>query len=74
MATQFRLAELLAEAKISQRELVRLAKVSGPTINRMCRNLNTGVSLETLDRISTVLGCDPCDLIVRESTTPKRMR
>ena len=64
MATQFRLAEELGD-RMTQTELARQADVAFATVNRMCTNFTAQVSLETLDRISTVLGCEPGDLIER---------
>ena len=64
MATRFRLADELGD-QMTQAELARLADVAVATVNRMCTNFTAQVSLETLDRISTVLGCEPGDLIER---------
>ncbi len=65
MATRFRLAEELGD-QMTQTELARLADVAAATVNRMCGNVTAQVSLETLDRVSTVLGCEPGDLIERK--------
>ena len=65
MTTRFRLAEVLG-AQMTQTELARQADVAFATVNRMCTNFTAQVSLETLDRISAVLGCEPGDLIERE--------
>ena len=65
MATRFRLAEELG-SQMTQTELARLADVAIATVNRMCTNFTAQVSLESLDRISTVLGCEPGDLIERK--------
>ena len=64
MATRFRLDEELSD-QMTQAELARQADVSVATVNRMCTNFTAQVSLDTLDRISTVLGCEPGDLIER---------
>ncbi len=64
MATRFRLDEELSD-RMTQTELARQADVAVATVNRMCTNFTAQVSLETLDRISTVLGCEPGDLIER---------
>ena len=64
MATRFRLAEELSD-QMTQTELARQADVSVATVNRMCTNFTAQVSLETLDRVSTVLGCEPGALIER---------
>lgn len=65
MATQFRLAEELGD-RMTQGELAQQAGLHFTTVNRLCTNYTVQVSLETLDRISTVLGCDPGDLIERK--------
>ncbi len=62
MATRFRLREILGD-QMSQSELARQAGVSFATVNRLCTNATTRVDLETLDRLSAVLGCEPGDLI-----------
>ena len=70
MLTQFRLADELGD-QMSQSELARRSGVSFATINRMCTNATATVALETLGRISTVLGCEPGDLVER---VPKRRK
>ena len=71
MATRFRLAEELGD-RMAQAELARMAGVAAATVNRMCGNVTAQVSLETLDRISTVLGCEPGDLIERKKKGRRR--
>ena len=65
MATRFRLAEELGD-QMTQTELARLAGISVATVNRLCLNATAQVSLATLDALSTVLGCEPNDLIERK--------
>jgi len=65
VATRFRLREELGD-QMSQSELARLAGVSFATVNRLCTNATIRVDLDTLDRWSEVLGCEPGDLIERE--------
>ena len=72
MAARFRLRELLDEAGISQSEIARRAGVSFATVNRLCTNATSQVSLETLDRLAVVLDLEPGELIEREP--PKRGR
>ena len=81
VATQFRLAELLAEAGLSQRELAARADVSPTTVNRMAANLTTRVDLATLDGLSVALSdaigrtVHPGDLIGRVADPkPSRRR
>lgn len=70
MVTQFRLAEELGD-QMTQAELAHQADVAFATVNRLCTNYTKQVSLETLDRISKVLGCKPGDLLERK---PERGR
>ncbi len=75
MPARFRLDELLEQHKpepMSQSELSRKSGVSFTTINRMCANKTSQVSLKTLDSLAEVLGCAPGDLIVADK--PKRGR
>ena len=51
MPARFRLAELLEESGLSQRELAARSRVSPTTINRMANNLTGQVSLKTLDAL-----------------------
>jgi putative transcriptional regulator len=67
MPTRFRLQELLDGAGISQSELARRSGVSVVTINAMANQRTTRVDLSTLDAISRALGCEPGDLLERES-------
>jgi DNA-binding Xre family transcriptional regulator len=72
MTARFRLAQLLEESGLSQRELAARAGVSPTTVNRMASNLTAQVALETLDALSRELGkalgreVAPGDLIERE--------
>ena len=76
---RFRLAALLEEAGISQRELALRSRVSPTTINRMVNNLTAQVSLATLDSLSAVLSeatgrtVEPGQLLERDSAR-KRSR
>lgn len=71
MPTKFRLADILADQGMSQRELARLSGVTLVTINRMCANRTEGATLATLDKLATALGVAPGDLIAKE---PKRTK
>ncbi len=71
MPTQFRLADELGD-QMSQSELARQAGLAFATVNRLCTNSTAQVSLETLDKISAVLGCEPGDLIERKGRRRKR--
>ena len=69
--TVFCLEPLLEARGLSQRELARLAGVSYVTVNRLCRNATTQVSLKTLDAIADALDVQPGELIAKD---PKRGR
>lgn len=71
MAIRFRLAEELGD-RMTQGELAQQAGLHIATVNRLCANATQQVSLKTLDRISTVLGCEPGDLIEREKKRRRR--
>ncbi len=78
MATEFRVGEelriynKLACDDMSQSELARQSGVHFVTVNRICRNLTKRVDLETLDRLSSALGCEPGDLIERVKRRRRR--
>jgi transcriptional regulator with XRE-family HTH domain len=77
MPARFRLAELLEESGLSQRELAARSRVSPTTINRMANNLTGQVSLKTLDALARALSAPdrkvrPGDLI--EEVKGKRER
>lgn len=72
MTIRFGLADLLEQKGLSQRQLAKDSGVSFPTINRMYLNHNAMVSLDTLDKIAAVLGCEPCDLIVRDKSNRRK--
>ena len=80
MAAQFRLATLLEEAGLSQRELAARSGVSPTAINRMCLNLQGQVSLRTLDVLAATLTAamgkkvKPGDLIEEVPERGKRGR
>ena len=64
MVTRFRLDVELGD-KMSQSELSRRAGVAFATVNRLCTNATRRVDLETLDKLSAALGCQPGDLVER---------
>lgn len=68
---RFRLAALLEESGLSQRELAARSRVSPTTVNRIVNNLTAQVSLGTLDSLCGALGdamgrtVEPGDLLER---------
>jgi len=51
---------------MSQGQLSRVSGVSLSTVNRIATNSTSRVDLDTLDRLSLALGCEPGDLIRRK--------
>ncbi len=67
MGARFRLQELLDNAGMSQAALAERSGVSLVTVNKIAGNRSSQVALKTLDALSKVLGCEPGDIIERES-------
>lgn len=67
---RIRLSILLGEKRWTQADLARRTGIRANTINDLYHELATRVTLEHLDKICEVLGCDLCDLI--EYVPPKR--
>jgi putative transcriptional regulator len=63
---RFRLSELLDAAGLNQSELARRSGVSIVTINAIANNRTNQVRLDTLDKLSEALKCQPGELIERE--------
>ena len=57
---------------MSQTELHRKSGIAYSTINGIAHNKARQVSLDTLDALSEALGCQPGDLVVRESKARRR--
>ena len=60
---RIRLSILLGEKRWTQADLARRTGIRANTINDLYHELATRVTLEHLDKICEVLGCDLCDLI-----------
>lgn len=58
-----RLSVLLGEKRISQAELARRAGIRPNTINELYHDFAKRVSLEELNSICNVLGCELIDLL-----------
>ena len=69
---RFRLSELLEAAGVNQSEVARRSGVSIVTINAIANNRTNQVRLDTLDKLSDALQCEPGELLEREP--PKRRR
>ncbi len=66
---RLRLKEVLAEKKIGQSKLSRMADVSLNTIHEMVRNPLVDARINTLDRLATALGVEIQDLFERLPNT-----
>lgn len=65
-AVRIRLADLLNERKMSQRELAEKTGISENTISKIAGGSPRQMRLETIDLICEALGVEIGDLIVRE--------
>lgn len=66
-----RLGELRKTAGLTQMELARRTGIDQPTISRLEQGRRNMLSLDTIDRLCVVLGCEPGDLLVREGKRDK---
>ncbi|MBM4188246.1 MAG: helix-turn-helix transcriptional regulator [Gemmatimonadetes bacterium] len=71
MPTRFCLREVVGRRGLSQSELARRSGLSMATVNRLCTNATTQVSLVTLDKLAAVLQVAPGDLIEARDPTVK---
>lgn len=62
---RIRLSTLLGERKWTQADIARRTGIRANTINDLYHEMAERVSLEHLDKICEVLGCDLGDLLVR---------
>ncbi|AHD06420.1 hypothetical protein ERIC2_c26330 [Paenibacillus larvae subsp. larvae DSM 25430] len=72
LTVRFRLADLLKDRGISNRELSRLTGIRHPSVNEMCLNKTQRLPLENLAAICEVLGvgiADVLELVDEEKTT-----
>lgn len=60
----------LGEKRWKQADLARLTGIRPSTINDLYNEFTDRVSLDHLNRICEVLGCDLPDLIAREESIP----
>ena len=63
MKIAIKLAQLLDEKGISQREFSRMTGIRQPSINEMCRNQTLRLPLDNLAKICQVLECDIPDIL-----------
>lgn len=67
MPTVFCVRDLLDRHRppMTQTDLAQRAGVAFATVNRMCTNATSQVSLDVLDRVSAALGVEPGALVER---------
>ncbi|QIC06119.1 helix-turn-helix transcriptional regulator [Brevibacillus sp. 7WMA2] len=63
MKIHIKLADLLKERGISQRELARLTGIRVSSINEMCNNDTVRLPLDNLAKICQVLGVEITDVL-----------
>ena len=71
---RIRLSRLLGEKRVSQAELARKTGIRANTINLIYNEFCDRISLEHLDAICEVLGCDLSDLLERVPNFPQSPR
>lgn len=62
---------LLAQYRISQKDLSDMTGIRPPTISAYCSNTFKHIVTSHLDKICYVLNCSPKDIIIYESTVPE---
>lgn len=59
---QMRVQELLNEKKKTRYWLVKQMQTTYKTVNKICDNTLTGLQLDTIEKLCTILNCQPNDL------------
>ena len=60
---RIKLKAVLAEKGIKQKDLVAMTGIRQPTLSVMNSNSVKHIPLDVLDKLCTVLGCQPADLL-----------
>ena len=63
MAIKIHLSKLLGERKINMAELSRQTNISKNTLSGFYHEKNTGIRLDTLEKICKALNCSIADLL-----------
>ncbi len=58
--------ELLNEKNKTRYWLVKEMQTTYKTVNKICDNTLTGLQLETIEKLCTILNCTPNDLFILE--------
>ncbi|MBQ5970564.1 MAG: helix-turn-helix transcriptional regulator [Clostridia bacterium] len=59
---QMRVQELLNERKRTRYWLVKQMQTTYKTVNKLCDNTLTGLQLDTIEKLCSILECTPNDL------------
>ncbi len=59
---QMRVQELLNEKKKTRYWLVKQMQTTYKTVNKICDNTLTGLQLDTIEKLCSILNCTPNDL------------
>ncbi|QOY37033.1 helix-turn-helix domain-containing protein [Anaerobacillus isosaccharinicus] len=71
MKITIKLAEVLREKNISQRDLARKTNIRPASINEMCKNETQRIPLDNLAKICDVLDCEITDILILDKEVPK---
>ena len=63
MAIRYHLKAMLADKDMTQKELAEVTKIRAPTISAICVGSVKQLPIGVLDKICTVLDCQPGDLL-----------
>ena len=63
MAIRYHLKAMLADKGMTQKELAEVTKIRAPTISAICVGSVKQLPIGVLDKICTVLDCQPGDLL-----------
>ena len=63
MAIAIKLKRALALVEMSQKELADKTGIRPPTISALCTNSAKHIPIDVLDKICTVLNCQPGDIL-----------
>lgn len=61
---QMRVQELLNEKKKTRYWLVKQMQTTYKTVNKICDNTLTGLQLDTIEKLCSILDCQPNDLFI----------
>ena len=63
MAIRYHLKAMLADKRMTQKELAEVTKIRAPTISAICVGSVKQLPIGVLDKICAVLDCQPGDLL-----------